>query len=314
MFTIWSLPYSVFVAVFLFVGACSDQSPMTPAASVAPAGAPPLDASFLTQDLWDDGQAEVAFYHVERTRGPYGEMESQEFLVGTYLVKHDFSPSRMSKALEGDADAAAAFKYAFFYEFESGSYEYKRNWVTNARQDNLRPIKTSFTMFDWCANSYRELAVPASGEASHLTRTDDYGNASGTFDYGDGAYPPAMLPLLIRALDFSSSEEVDFHVLLWDGQRVAASARLAARETVDTEDGPREAEAILVRYSEPVPSLIGEQSDTEETWWRAPAGDRALLAMEGSSGEYRLALVEDLRSAYWDENLWPRLRRVTERP
>jgi hypothetical protein len=304
---------TVLLASALMTGACAE--PGYPGASATgPAGDPPaLDTAFLTQEIWDDGRAEVAFYRVERTRGPYGEGEAQSFLVGTYLVKHDFSPARMSKALETDADAAPSFKYAFFYEFESGSYEYKRAWVANAGQSDLRLMKSSFTMFDWCANSYRELAVPASGEASFLYRSDDYGNDSGTFDFVDGAYPVALLPLLVRALDFSVSREVTFHVLLDDGRRVPATARLA-EDSRDGTGGSVDREAVVVRYTEPVPSLIGERADLEETWYRAPAGDRLLLGVEGASGAYRMELVESLRSAYWEENLWPRLQQVGERP
>jgi hypothetical protein len=32
-----------------------------------------------------------------------------------------------------DGSGVPAFKYALFYELESGSYQYKRNWVVNAR-------------------------------------------------------------------------------------------------------------------------------------------------------------------------------------
>ena len=45
-----------------------------------------------------------------------------------------------------------------FYELQSGSYQYKRPWVTNARQRDLRPYKASFSSFDWCSNRYEELA------------------------------------------------------------------------------------------------------------------------------------------------------------
>ena len=34
------------------------------------------DAAFLTGDLWNDGQAEVAFYQIERTRNQYGQFQS----------------------------------------------------------------------------------------------------------------------------------------------------------------------------------------------------------------------------------------------
>lgn len=275
--------------------------------------AAPVSAEFLTASFWDDGAAEVAFYRVERSRTPYGEGEAQDFLVGTYVVKHDFSPDRMSKANGEEPGAEPSFKMALFYQFTSGAYEYKRAWVTNARQHDLRPYKASFTMFDWCANSYRELAIPSDGRGAYLFRSDDYGNASGDFAYRGGAYPPAMVPMLVRALAFDGGD-VPFEVLLEDGTTVAATARLAGVRTVPVGDEEIEGEEIAIIYSADVPSVIAERADREERYVRAPAGERLLLLVEGASGAYRMALVEAVRSAYWEEDLFSGLERVEERP
>lgn len=272
------------------------------------------DEGYLTASLWDDGRAEVAFYEVRRTENQYGEPDDQRFLVGTYLVKHPFSEAQMAKATQPAAGAVSSFKYALFYEFESGSYEYKRNWVTNARQHDLRPLKASFTSFDWCSNAYREYAFQADGTVATLYRSDDYGNAAATFDYPEAAFPPQQIPLLVRALAFAERSEVPFHVLLPDGETVAATAVLAGTETRATPDGPAEAERIVVRYGAPVPSVVGEESDPEEVYWRGTEPERLLLGWEGASGRYRVTLVEALRSAYWDEDLYPQLERVEARP
>jgi hypothetical protein len=277
------------------------------------ARAAPVSEDFLTAPVWDDGAAEVAFYRVERTRTPYGEGEEQSFLVGTYVVKHEFSPERMSKANGSEPDAQPSFKLALFYQFASGGYEYKRAWVTNARQHDLRPYKASFTMFDWCANSYRELAIPEDGRGSFLYRSDDYGNASGDFDYRGGAYPPALIPMLVRAMDFSAGE-VAFDVLLDDGSTVAATARLAGLRSVRINDEEFEGEEVIVTYAAEVPSVIAERADSEERYVRAPAGERHLLEVAGASGAYRMTLVEAVRSAYWEEDVFDRLQVVGERP
>ncbi|MFB6247809.1 MAG: hypothetical protein ABEL97_04490, partial [Salinibacter sp.] len=137
-----------------------------------PASAPPAitDSSYLTADRWNDGRAEVAFYRVERERDQYGRTNPQRFVVGTYLVKHRFSPADMTKKTDGSG--VPAFKYALFYELESGSYQYKRSWVVNARQRDLQPFKQSFTSFDWCSNQYRELAFPPGGDIEYRMRSD----------------------------------------------------------------------------------------------------------------------------------------------
>ncbi len=270
------------------------------------------DPAFLQADFWNDGQAEVAFYEVQRSQNQYGQEADQSFLVGTYVVKHDFDPEAMTKATDGEG--VPAFKYALFYEFESGSYQYKRNFVINVAQADLHPLKQSFTSFDWCANRYEELAFHPGGEVAMLKRTDDYGNAAATFDYRADAYPVTALPMLMRGLDFSAQQEHAFFVLLLDGTYVGARARLDGTETLEMSAGPAEAERIVVTYGAPVPSLVGEESDLQESYWRGTGTDRLLLKLESETGRYRMTLVEQLRTPYWNENLWPRLQRVAQRP
>lgn len=285
----------------------------SPTASPEPEPAPITDASYLTGDLWNDGQAEVAFYRVERTRNQYGEPEEQAFTAGTYLVKHQFSPEEMTKVTDGGG--VSSFKYALFYEFESGSYEYKRNWVVNARQSDLRPYKQSFTSFDWCSNLYRELAFTPDGPIEVRKRSDDYGNRRAEFDSQPNSYPPAQIPLLVRGLDFSETDTVSFSVAVADsGAHVPARAALMGTDTVETEAGRVETERIAVSYDAAVPSMIGETSAATETYWRGTGPDRLLVKMEAESGRYRMSLVEHLRTPYWKENLWPKLARVEERP
>lgn len=272
------------------------------------------DTAFLTGDAWNDGQAEVAFYQVERTRNQYGEEAEQSFLVGTYLVKHDFDPAAMAKARVEAEDAVSTFKYALFYEFESGSYQFKRNYVVNATQADLTPLKASFTSFDWCSNLYRELAFQPDGTVDQLMRSDDYGNSAGSFDSQPHAYPIEVIPLLIRGLDFSDTGEHTFSIILPEGDYVQARARLEGTDTVDLVSGPTEAERIVLTYDTSVSSLIGEETDESETYWRGTDPLRLLLKMESATGRYRMTLVEELRTPYWSENLWPRLERVTTRP
>lgn len=272
------------------------------------------DEAFLTQELWNDGQAEIAFYRVDRSINQYGEPEDQSFLVGTYLVKHDFDPEAMAKARPNATGTVSTFKSALFYEFESGSYEYKRNWVVNSRQSDLRPVKASFSSFDWCSNIYREMAFGLNGRVQALMRSDDYGNAGDTFGFRENAFPVHTMPMLVRSLDFSNSEELEFLMMTQDGDYIQTRARLAGAETFTWPGGTSEAERIEITYAREVPSMIGESTDLQETWWRGTDDARLLLGMQSGSGRYRMTLVEHLRSPYWDENLWPRLERVSERP
>ena len=283
-------------------------------ADEAAAPPPPItDRAYLTADHWNDGRAEVAFYRVERTRDQYGRDRPQQFLVGTYLVKQRFSPAEMTKVTDGSG--VSAFKYALFYELESGSYQYKRSWVVNARQEDLRPYKQSFTSFDWCSNQYRELAFAPDGPIEVRMRSDDYGNGRATIDSKQQSYPPAQLPLLVRGLDGAAPDTTTFSVVVADSAaHVPARAVHAGRDSVTIPAGRFEADRITVTYDRPVPSPIGETSAGTETYWVHTGPQRRLLRVEAADGRYRMALVEHLRSAYWRENLWDRLDRVDERP
>jgi hypothetical protein len=285
----------------------------SPSANPSAEPVPITDASYLTADDWNDGKSEVAFYQVQRTRDQYGRDNAQQFVAGTYLVKHRFSPTEMAKKTDGSG--TPSFKYALFYELESGSYQYKRNWVVNARQQDLKPFKQSFTSFDWCSNQYRELAFAPKGNIEYRMRSDDYGNERTSFDHRPQSYPPAQLPLLMRGLDFSASDTLSFSVTMADSSaHASATAVRTGTETLETEAGSFETERITVTYEQPVPSLIGETSAGSETYWRSTGPYRLLVRMEAESGRYQMALVEHLRTAYWKENLWPKLARVEKRP
>ena len=288
---------------------------LTALLAVIPAHANDLvDHSWLTGSYWDDGQAEVAFYQVERNRNQYGQPADQSFPVGTYLVKHDFDPETQAKASAGAATRLPAFKWSIFYEFESGAYQYKRSYVVNAAQADLAPLKSSLASFDWCSNLYREMAFRPDGTVASLVRSDDYGNRTASFAARSGAYPFTELPLLVRALNFSAARSHRFQVLLDDGTTVGARAELAGRETLATAAGTYDTEKIAVSYEGRVPSLVGEQAEPREHYWRDTGPGRVLVKLAAENGRYRLTLVEELRSAYWRENFFPRLRNVKTRP
>lgn len=280
---------------------------------LSPEGEPIVDADFLTSSMWDDGKAEMSFYHVERDHTQYEEGVSQSFMVGSYVVKQDYSVANQTKAVR-DMEGEPAFKFSLFQEIDAGSYERKQNFVVNARQADLRPFKESFTSYDWCSNIYRELAVDDDGGASFMMRSDDYGNTDGTFDYRTGSYSPAQLPVVMRALTFDDNGERAFHVMLDDGSFVEATATREGTETVTLEHLEAEGERIAVRFEAPVPGLVTAMDVAEVTYWRSTADDRTLLRVRGEDITFDMRLVETIRSAYWEEDIWAQLEHIDEHP
>ncbi len=270
------------------------------------------DPAWTQSGLWDDGQAEIAFYEVQRQRNQYGRPDQQQFPVGTYLVKHEFDPVAQRKSDGSSAPTVGAFKWALFYEIDSGAYQYKRSWVINVAQSDLRPLKASFTSFDWCSNRYHELAFLLNGTVESLARSDDYSNSQTAFSYQPNSFPVQQLPLLVRSLDFQDQPQLQFNVVLPDGQLVGVQAELIGQATVTTQAGTFSSEKITLRYAAAIPSIIGEQADLVEHYFRGLGPDRLLLRLEAE--HYTMSLTENLRSAYWRENFYPRLERVKVRP
>ena len=93
-----------------------------------------------------------------------------------------------------------------------------------------------------------------------------------------------------------------------------ATAELLGRETVETPAGRFDAEKIAVTYDGRTPSLVGERTAGREHYWRSTGPGRELVKLASTDGSYAMVLVETLRSAYWRENFFPRLKRVDERP
>lgn len=274
-----------------------------------------LSSDYLTSDRWDQGAAEFAFYEVTRSHTAYDEADEHSFMVGSFTVKHAYDPDAQTKAT-GESDGVSAFKSAVFYRFESGSYEYRRSYVSNVRQHDLHPFKQSFTSFDWCSNQYRELAIGPDDTVDYWMRSDDYGNDTGTFDYQMGGYTTAQMPLFIRSLDTDDRTEHLFYRMTADGDYVRGQAAFIRTDSVTVEAGTYPAERITVTYEDPVPSMIAEHNVTRATYWRHADSDRRLLRIQEQNEDksYTMELVEHLWSAYWEENLWDQTERISERP
>ncbi len=267
----------------------------------------------FSDPLWNDGKAEIAFYQASRTRNQYGKDEKQDFLIGTYLVKHDYDFETESKARSESTNKVPAFKSAQFFEFESGAYQYKRSWVTNFAIADMAPLKSSYNNFDWCSNQYKEMSFDQNQNVKYLMRSDDYGNVEKSYASSD-AYPVDEIRVLVRSMDATPGKQLEFKLILDSGEIVGVVAQHMGKETIKTEAGDMETAKVQVVYDRAVPSALGVQSDESETYWVSTRPDRLLVQMQGDSGRYKMSLVEDLRSPYWKENFYPNLERVKTRP
>jgi hypothetical protein len=173
-------------------------------------------------------------------------------------------------------------------------------------------MKQSLASFDWCSNRYRELAFEPDGTVSVLHRSDDYGNDRRSFDAPDRAVPFAALSVLIRALP-DDLNTATVNVVTPEGT-VEAEIRGAGPDTVQVASASAPARRFTVDYADEVPSPYGETAAGQETYWRGTGKERLFLKLEAADGSYSVSLVEHLRTPYWQENLWPQLEKIENRP
>lgn len=83
-------------------------------------------------------------------------------------------------------------------------------------------------------------------------------NDARSFDHIPGSNPPALIPLLLRSLDFTRDSSTTFSIVLLDGETVAARASLSGSARMTTIGGDVDAERITVTYSCAIPSPIVE--------------------------------------------------------
>ena len=259
------------------------------------------DRTWATGSWWNDGKSEISFYDgwIESASG------RRTFTLATQLTKHNFDRQKESKSDAG----IPSFKWTMFYETISGSEQFKHSYVANLAQADLQPLKVSANRFDWCSNQYRELSFLENLQVRVLWRSDDYGNSDRTVDFQRLTYPAVAVPFLVRSVDFSRMKQVDFSVILMDGVHVDAMVEVTGTENVNGTEGER----IVVHYAHAIDSTFGTQVD-KEVFWRGLDPARTLLKVEALNRSYGLALVESVRSAYWQENVFDRLSHVKAHP
>ncbi len=292
--------HQITLGLSLLLGACAQTRTAADWAS----GPTIADSKFLQQSIWDDGQAEISIYRATRGKGE----DAQSFSVGSFVIKHSFDPESGSKAESG---GVPSFKWAAMFEYEVGSEQFKTSYVINQVKANLHPLKVSMNRFDWCSNTYRELAFLPGGQVRHLMRSDDYGNLQDDRRAKPGVYTFPQMWWLVRAIDLSNSP-VQFQVETFDGQRTTATATLMGSDTKQFNGESVAVEVIEIHYSEAIPTLLGPTRSSSERFVRAKGGARWLLEAHGEG--YDLEMVEVIRSPYWRENIWDLLTRTKARP
>lgn len=253
-----------------------------------------------------DAGTEVAIYEI-RIEGDARPTRAESLLSGVRYDAHE----HVVVASHG-AGAVSALHWRFFHTLFEGrkSYQLKASEFFVLDRTDLQPYKWSKSWDSWEGGGCCLLRLR--GAADSLI--DPNGNVP-AIPLRDGFYPAALIPLLVRALDFRNKSHHDFETRTEGGTTFAVRAVLVGREEIRLADGrTRSAEKIVVRYRQPedswVPRLIFATHGDEEVYWRGTTRDRLLLRLDTRyyARALSMVLVGDTRRDYHRQTLPAALR------
>lgn len=210
---------SPLLGLALLLAACSPHPPNGEA--VPPANTPGADgfvakaASTSFWSHWSDGKAELNGYNLTQSR--YGELRQGRAIL--VFVTEPFSKKDMVKVDRwdrSDPNQVQAMKLNFIKKFQTGIYDYSvMTSIFVDPSDRFRPIKTSFSMQEWCGNVYEETLF-REGKAQITTNSYFEGESSRTeVDFSGNIVEEDTLKITLRGLASEALERPsgDFRML-----------------------------------------------------------------------------------------------------
>jgi hypothetical protein len=216
------------------------------------------------------------------------------------LVKQSFDPRKLIKVAASNPVKVESFQWSFIYDLRTN----KRSAAIIAVQDNLRPLRQTYTEISWEGSCLRELALPLGGKATRFFHCQTQSEPDAAISFDPKAFTPVEIPLLIRSLDFSANRRHQFRVTLFDGSSVSATAELVGKDSVQIHGVALPADKIKLQLSGAVTYPGGMLSliASEETYWRGTGANRQILQIESKKEDqfdYRVRLIEEIRADYW---------------
>jgi len=278
-----------------------------------------MDGGFWGSSLWEDGRAEIAFYHlsIPQVREPV--------LAGSLLVRHHLDRRSLTKLAADEPAAEEAWQWIVLYGFDTpGAGPSRRFFQLDARRRDLQPWRFTSVERSWEGHCAYNVALDA--EETFLR---ERGTSCDTFLplpglerahlYEAATYLRAQMPLVVRGVDFRHRPVHEINVFA-AGRRFTARLERLGVDTLRLPGGAEEAERIAVEYDGGTPSLPSATAPAElfgtvaarEVYWRRTGGNRQILKVEAEG--YGMTLIEEIRAKHWDEDFFPRLERVRRYP
>lgn len=284
-----------------------------------PKPAPALDPAYLTDPLWQDGNAEIAFYEMR-----FEDRDAPPVLAGSILAAHRFDPRTFRKVDSDEEAGEAAWKWIFLYEHDAPvANRLRRAFYLDARQRDLELWRFIATESSWDGHCAYSIRVDRASDRFHARASScrtllPLPTVHAGTESAQGTFAIGQMPLLIRASSFVDGNRSTLAVTI-SGTPVTAHIERIGIETVDLVSGPVRAEKITVTYesdtglpAETAPPTIFGHPAKRETYWRSTAAHRQIVKVE--SDRYTMRLIEEIRGKHWQDDLFPRLDHVDRYP
>jgi len=255
-----------------------------------------IQADWAENQLWDDGQAEVAIYDAERI--VYGKARQFDYVY--VLVKETFNKEFTVKTDDYDrSDLYPVMKVNKFCRIPTDKYPYHYLTSLFYKRDNPSLVhKLTNTSQEWCGNTAKSFVENGKNyEFQYMSYWDGQGN--GTSRVEKGPWFEDQLSYTLRSLDFK--EGLSFNVALYPLQvsskavvPIAEKASITIAEA--QQDALGELDSAFQQAAWQVD--VARTTGANLTYWFGKDYPNYLLKMESSDGR-KLHLKSLERDAYW---------------
>jgi len=257
-----------------------------------------IDYSWAKNQLWDDGQAEVAIY--DATMEIYGKSRPFEYVY--ILVKEEFNKAYRVKTDDyGRDDLYSVMKINKFSRVETLAYPYHFLTSLFIHRDNPESMhKLSQTSQEWCGNTSKQFLEKGNKyQYDYMSYFDEEG--SGRAKIEKGPWFEDQLSYTLRTLNFSDG--LSFELWLYPTQ-VTNKAALPKPDKVQVsvvKSNPKiELEGLNPDFiQEPWKVTITKENQKTVTYWINSSYPNYLVKMKSSDGT-SLLLKEIKRDKYWE--------------
>ncbi|WP_258102038.1 hypothetical protein [Marinoscillum pacificum] len=256
-----------------------------------------INEQWAKDQLWDDGQAEVAIYDAERV--VYGKTRKFEYVY--VLVKEEFNQEFRVKTDDYNrSDLYPVMKVNKFCRIETLKYPY--HYLTSVfykRESPHQVHKLTNTSQEWCGNTAKSFLENGNQyDFQYMSYWDGQGNGTTTIE--KGPWFEDQLSYTLRTLDFE--EGLQFEVDLYPMQVSSkASVPVSEKATIAIEKASMneltEIDSDLI--NEPWKVSVTRTEGSNLTYWINDVYPNILLKMEATDGR-KLSLKSLTRDAYWN--------------